>query len=79
MGGCYSGGKKGQRQKQTPTIHLEGVSEHSATSRIYKEVVRDPEGLFIQRENKKCFLRNNGLLILEQQQKLAVLESLKYM
>jgi hypothetical protein len=47
---CYSRTNK-QRQKQRPAIHLEGASQHSATSKIYREVVRDPERLFIQREN----------------------------
>lgn len=62
--GCYMGRQEQGRAdcyKQTPPIHLEAASEHSEISKVYKEMSRDPNGLFIQRDNKKCFLKNNGI------------------
>jgi hypothetical protein len=69
---------RADRYKETPPIQVEAASEHSDISKVYHEMARDPNGFFIQRDNKKCFLRNNSL-IKREEKKLTVFDSIKYL
>lgn len=81
MGMCYIGKKEASRApnyKETPPIQFEAASEHSEISKVYKEMSRDPNALFITRDNKKCFLRNNRLTARDHPH-LRVFDSLQYL
>lgn len=81
MGVCYLGKPqqaKSDRYKPTPPIQFEAASEHSDISKVYHEMSRDPNALFIQRDNKKCFLRNNHLPTREEK-RLSVFDSIRYL
>jgi hypothetical protein len=41
-------------------------------------MAKDPDGFFIQRDNKKCFLRNNEITRKEDK-KLTVFDTLRYL
>lgn len=45
--------------KNTPSIQVETASEHEEISKVYREMARDPNGFFVKRDHKKCFLKNN--------------------
>lgn len=41
-------------------------------------MAKDPDGFFIQRDNKKCFLRNNDIPC-KDEKTLSVFETIKYL
>ena len=57
--GCHLGKERNHKQyKETPVVNIESVSERSEIGKVYKEMAKDPNGFFIKRDNKKCFLKN---------------------
>lgn len=76
--GCHLGKEKRKHNyKETPPVNVEAVSERSEIGKVYKDMAKDPEGFFLKRDNKRCFLKNASPR--KEAQPLALFQSLQFL
>lgn len=75
--GCHLGKEHKHPYKETPAVNIEAVSERSEIGKVYKDMAKDPQGFFVKRDNKKCFLKNSAAS--KEEQPLSLFQSLKFL